>query len=319
MLFSTETQLLSVFTYSSSSYNFSQNKGFFLPFILLLCLLGRWFQITSAPKVKQLSNSYPTQDECCVFFRLFFSSVLLQLCFFIASPLTRFPAGPHSLLTWSCWRMTCPNRNRWLSALGQQVWGSHNLAVSLSELMCLACHCFFPVPLVTAGLVLSCVLIRWRVSHTPWGVAVSWHQPIAEMIWNNTPSVLFIFNNFKIERKFLNSASSPLVWVKIKGKNTSKQLAAISAIITRTVTLGLVAKYVLGRSVCFCGCCSVPFCCWFLDRLFIESLGIGLIVQDGSTMAVKQKFFLSGHKLDYDSIEPHDYKCYHRYVDQSLF
>lgn len=202
-------------------------------------------------QVHQKSNSYQTvtQPKMNVFFRLFFSSVLLQLCFFISSPLTRFPAGPHSLLTWSCWRMTCLNRNRWLSALGKQVWGSHNLAVSLSELMCLACHCFFPVPLVTAGLVLSCVLIRRRVSHTPWGVAVSWHQPIAENIWNSPPSVLFIFQNFKIERKFLNSASSPLVWVKIKGKNTSKQLAAISAIITRTVTLGLVAKYVLGRSV----------------------------------------------------------------------
>lgn len=104
--------------------------------------------------------------------RLLFSALLLQLCFCISSSLTRFPAGPQSLLTWSCWRMTCLNRNQWLNALGKQVWGSYNLAMSLSELICLACHCFFQLPLVTAGLVLSCVLIRRRVSHTLWGVPV---------------------------------------------------------------------------------------------------------------------------------------------------
>lgn len=110
---------------------------------------------------------YPNQDH-----GLFLSSLLVQLCFCILSWLTRFPAGPQSLLTLSCWRMTCLNRNQLPNELRKQVWGGNNLAMSLTELICLACHCFFPVPLVTAGLVLSCVLIRQRVNHTPREVPV---------------------------------------------------------------------------------------------------------------------------------------------------
>lgn len=45
--------------------------------------------------------------------------------------------------------------------------------MSLTELICLACHCSFPVPLVTAGLVLSCVLIGRRVDHSPREVPIS--------------------------------------------------------------------------------------------------------------------------------------------------
>lgn len=81
--------------------------------------------------------------------------------------------------------------------------------------------------------------------------------------------------------------------------------------------MGLVAKYVLGRSVLVA--VQSLFAVGLWTGYSLNPLGFGLIVQDGSTMAVKQKFFLSGHKLDYDSIEPHDYKCVHRYVDQSLF
>lgn len=142
--------------------------------------------------------------------RLLFSVLLLQLCFCISSSLTRFPAGPQSLLTWSCWRMTCLNRNQWLNALGKQVWGSYNLAMSLSELICLACHCFFQLPLVTAGLVLSCVLIRRRVSHTPWGVPVITTN--GSQRWSKMAILVFFDTlNFNLERKFFNSASSPLL------------------------------------------------------------------------------------------------------------
>lgn len=91
-----------------------------------------------------------------------FPSIIL-----LAQPFFRSPAGPLSLLTFSCLTMTCPNRNQLPNESGQQVWGGNNLAVPLTELICLVCHCSFPVPLLTAGLVLSCVLIRNRLITAP--------------------------------------------------------------------------------------------------------------------------------------------------------
>lgn len=79
------------------------------------------------------------------------------------------PGCPHSRLQiCPCW---LNGAGEWVEhrpcLLKQQVWRQQCLVGSFHELMCLSCHCGSPVPLVTAGLVLSCVLVRYRVNHPP--------------------------------------------------------------------------------------------------------------------------------------------------------
>lgn len=94
----------------------------------------------------------------------------LCLCSFVS---LSCPDCPHSQLDpGPCWLCLAggwfvQTENQLLSEFRRPVWGGNNLAMSLTELMCLACHCSSPVPLVTAGLMLSCVLIRHWVNHTP--------------------------------------------------------------------------------------------------------------------------------------------------------
>lgn len=198
---------------------------------------------------------YPYQGHA-----LLLTSLLVQLCFCILSLLTTFPAGAQSLLTLSCWRMTFLNRNQLPGELGRQVWGGNNLAASLSELICLACHCSFPVPLVTAGLVLSCVLIRQRVNHTPREVPIFSTDWLCERSEKKPQSLLI----FAFENLNFNHFKRPLFCVQKKMKFGShlvncslcywlwyllSQPKSFLAYMTSLYVFACCAKYMFGRFV----------------------------------------------------------------------